>query len=225
MGLNWQSRCAVFPLENNRASVDDATETWQGDDLHRKGTTPRRKRPCCVRSCGVNPNVPPSRPRGIVELLVKPPRANTLIPFPLSFSISPFSSLRPFFFHWSLCSLLHSIPSTNSCGNPLSYSSYFTITISGSSRFSSSYRTLSLFGLLLNISALHADIFNSRERTRASTHIWSSRGLIGSFLPRLSWRLRTIAFVIVLFFINLSIAIARFWIFREFSPFSFYEII
>lgn len=148
MGLNWQSRCAVFPLENNRASVDDATETWQGDDLHRKGTTPRRKRPCCVRSCGVNPNVPPSRPRGIVELLVKPPRANTLIPFPLSFSISPFSSLRPFFFHWSLCSLLHSIPSTNSCGNPLSYSSYFTITISGSSRFSSSYRTLSIRSLI-----------------------------------------------------------------------------
>lgn len=96
-----------------------------------------------------------------------------LIPFFLSFFVSPFSSLHPFFFHWPLYSFLYSIPSTNSRGNPFSYSSYFTITISGSSRFSSPYRTL--FSLLLNISAL-------RERTRASTHIWSSRGLIGSFL-------------------------------------------
>lgn len=89
-----------------------------------------------------------------------------LIPLFLSFfsflSFSPFSSLCLFFFHWCLYSLLYSIPSTNSRGNPFSYSSYFTITISGSSRFSSPYRTL--FGLLLNISTLH-------ECTRASTHI------------------------------------------------------
>lgn len=34
-----------------------------------------------------------------------------LIPFLLSFSVSPFSSLHPFFFHWSLYTLLYSIPS------------------------------------------------------------------------------------------------------------------
>lgn len=139
-----------------------------------------------------------------------------LIPLLLSFFVSPFSSLRPFFFHWSY-SLFYSIPSTNSRGNPFSYSSYFTITISGSSRFSSPYRTL--FGLLLNISALH-------ERTRASTHIWSSYRLIGSFLAglRLSWRLGTIAFVIVLLFMSLSIAIHALLNLPRAYPFSFYEI-
>ena len=116
MGLNWQSRCAVFLFENNRVSVDDATETWQGDDLHRKGTTPRRNRPCCVCSCGAMevgpwreshraPSPPLSplwRPRRIIELLVKPACTNTLFLFPCpsspllflhfvySFSIGPY---------------------------------------------------------------------------------------------------------------------------------------
>jgi len=178
MGLNWQSRCAVFLFENNRVSVDDATETWQGDDLHRKGTTPRRNRPCCVCSCGAMevgpwreshraPSLPPLPPLETAKnhrVARKAGMHQYLIPLPLSFFASPFSSLCLFFFHWSLYSLLYSIPSTNSRGNPFSYPSYFTITISGSSRFSSPYRTLYLVSLLLNISTLH-------ERTRASTHI------------------------------------------------------
>lgn len=93
-----------------------------------------------------------------------------LIPLFLSFSFlsfSPFSSLCLFFFHWFLYSLLYSIPSMNSRGNPFSYSSYFTITISGSSRFSSPYRTL--FGSLIKYICL------TRTHTREHTHLIITR--------------------------------------------------
>lgn len=106
MGLNWQSRCAVFLFENNRVSVDDATETWQGDDLHRKGATPRRNRPRCVCSCGAMEVGPwresqraSPRLRRIIESLVKPPCTLFLfspsssllfLHFVCSFSIGPY---------------------------------------------------------------------------------------------------------------------------------------
>lgn len=89
-----------------------------------------------------------------------------LIPLLLSFSVSSFSSLCPFFFHWSLYSLLYSIPSTNSRGNPFSYSSYFTITISGSSRFSSplphSIRSLIKYIYLTTHTREHAHLIITR---------------------------------------------------------------
>lgn len=170
---NWQSRCAVFPLENNRVSIDDATETWQGDDFHRKGTTPRRRQLCCVCSCGANPSEPPQRPRRIIESFVKPPRANTLflsscpsrsllfLLFIRSFSIGPYIPSTRYHLRTLAATLsrtLHILP--------LPYQVLLDSLLS---------LPHSLFGLLLNISTLH-------ERTRASTHIWSSRGLIGSFL-------------------------------------------
>lgn len=87
-GLNWQSRCAVFPFENSRVSYDDAT--WQGDDLHRKGTTPpvesnrvafvflRRDGSRARARTPASRSPLPPRPRRIIESLVKPPHANTL---------------------------------------------------------------------------------------------------------------------------------------------------
>lgn len=126
------------------------------NDLHRKGAAPRRRRPRCVRSrrAPLGPIEPP-RPRRIIESLVKPP-----VPYSYSYIPSLSISFLLLFFHRSLYFFFYSIPSTNSLAATLSrtYSSYFTITISGSSRFSRPRRTLSLyiciFGPLLNIPTL-----------------------------------------------------------------------
>lgn len=103
-----------------------------------RGAAPRRRRPRCVCSCGAmeaGPTGPYRAPETAKNhRLARKTAARQYLISPLVPSLS-LSSSSFLLFHWSLYFFLYSIPSTNSRGNPFSYSSYFTITISGSSRF------------------------------------------------------------------------------------------
>jgi len=134
-----------------------------------------------------------------------------LIPLFLSFFVSPFSSLRLFFFHWSLYSFLYSIPSTNSRGNPFSYSSYFTITISGSSRFSSPYSIRSLIKYICLTRTHTCEHAQFDHHTDWSDHSCEAVAILTTSYDCLRNSL--------VFFMNRSIATTRFWIFRKFTFF------